>query len=76
MAKIPRDVATEDSIELTLSREDARALRDLLRERFPDLKFEVARTDATAFRHLLVERQDLIERLIAQLEGRLATVTP
>ncbi len=57
---------------LTLSDEDARTLRDWLTDNIRELRLEVARTDARDFRHVLVLRQDLVERLIAQLEGALA----
>jgi hypothetical protein len=55
-------------MNLTLSADAQRLLRELLRDDLPDLKFEVARTDASELRHVLVERQTLCERLIAQLD--------
>lgn len=55
-------------MQLTLSNDDARILRDFLRDHFHDLQIEVARTEAKDFRHALVARQDLIERLLAQLD--------
>jgi len=63
-------------MELTLTDEDARTLRDVLTEHLHDLRLEVARTEAKDFRHLLIGRQELVERLLAQLEQRLASATP
>jgi len=53
---------------LTLADNDARTLRDFLRDHMDALKFEVARTEAKDFRHALLARQDLIERLLALLD--------
>jgi hypothetical protein len=53
---------------LTLTDNDARTLRDFLRDHMDALKFEVARTEAKDFRHTLLARQDLIERLLALLD--------
>ena len=55
-------------MELILNDDDARTLRDFLRDHFHDLQIEVARTEAKDFRHVLLGRQELIERLLAQLE--------
>jgi hypothetical protein len=55
-------------MELTLSDEDARTLHDVLRDHLQELRREVARTEAKDFRHGLVLRQELVERLLAQLE--------
>ena len=57
----------EAPVELTLTEEEAGTLRELLQNYLPDLRREVARTDAHDFRHQLVARQELCERLIAQL---------
>ncbi len=54
-------------MELTLSDDDARILRDLLNDHLQELRREIARTDAKDFRHVLVLRQELIERLLARL---------
>jgi hypothetical protein len=63
-------------MELTLTDEDARTLRDVLSEHLHDLRLEVARTEAKDFRHVLLGRQELVERLLAQLEQRLTSATP
>lgn len=55
-------------MELILSDDDARTLRDLLSDHLRDLRLEVARTEAKDFRHALLLRQELVERLLAQLE--------
>jgi len=59
-------------MELILSVDDARTLRDLLGDHLQELRREVARTEAKDFRHVLVLRQELIERLLAQIEASLA----
>ena len=58
----------DDALDLTLNDDDARTLRDFLRDHFHDLQIEVARTEAKDLRHLLLAQQELIERLLAQLE--------
>ena len=55
-------------MQLTLTDDDAHTLRDLLRDFLPELRFEVARTDSHDFRHILVKRQELCERLLAELD--------
>jgi len=55
-------------MQLTLTDEEARTLRDYLRDHFHDLQLEVARTDQKEVRHVLVARQNLVERLLAQLD--------
>lgn len=55
-------------MELILNEQDARTLRDFLRDHFHDLQFEVARTEAKDLRHILLARQELIERLLTLLE--------
>ena len=63
----------EDMMNLTLTGDDARTLRDLLSEYLRDLRLETARTEVKDFRHVLVLRQELIERLLAQLERNVRT---
>lgn len=56
-------------MQIQLNAEEAGLLRDLLHDYLPSLKLEVARTEAKAFRHLLVQRQDLAERILAELSS-------
>jgi hypothetical protein len=60
-------------MELILSDDDARTLRDVLSDHLRDLRLEVARTEAKDFRHALVLRQELVERVLTQLEGKHAS---
>jgi hypothetical protein len=55
-------------MQLTLSSEEAIILRDLLADYLPALRREVARTEQHELRHLMVQRQDLVERLVEELE--------
>jgi len=52
-----------------LTEHETALLRDLLHDYLPDLKREVARTEQHELRHLYAERQDLVERLLGQLEA-------
>jgi hypothetical protein len=54
-------------MQLNLSDHETRLLRDLLQNYLPDLRREVARTEDRTFRHELVERQNLVERLLDRL---------
>jgi hypothetical protein len=56
------------AMELTLTEDDARMLREFLRDHLPALKFEVARTEVKSLRHTLLVRQELIERILALLD--------
>ena len=60
-------------MELILSNEDVHTLRDLLRDHLHELRLEVARTEAKEFRHVMLMRQELVERLLAQLGEQPAT---
>jgi hypothetical protein len=53
---------------LALTDHESEILRDLLQDYLPDLKREVARTEQHELRHLYVERQELVERLLEQLQ--------
>jgi len=55
-------------MNLVLTSEEAQTLHDLLSDYLHGLRREVARTDAKEFRHALVLRQDLVERLVQELE--------
>jgi hypothetical protein len=54
-------------LQLTLSPDEAVVLRDLLADYLPALRREVARTEQHDLRHLMVQREDLVERLVAEL---------
>lgn len=55
-------------MQLVLTDDEARILREFLSEHLPELRREVARTDAKDYRHGLVLRQELLERVLGQLE--------
>jgi hypothetical protein len=55
-------------MQLILSDDDTALLRDLLADYLPALRREVARTEQHELRHLMVQRQELVERVIEQLE--------
>jgi hypothetical protein len=55
-------------MQLTLSSEEAVLLRDLLADYLPALRREAARTEQHDLRHLMVQRQELVERLVDELE--------
>jgi hypothetical protein len=54
-------------MQLLLSDDETILLRDLLADYLPALKREAARTERHELRHLMVQRQDLVERLLEQL---------
>jgi len=57
---------------LELTGHEAELLRELLAGYLPDLKREVARTEKRELRHPMVERQELVERLLERLPPRAA----
>jgi hypothetical protein len=59
-------------MQLLLSDYETILLRDLLADYLPALKREAARTEQHDLRHLMVQRQDLVERLVEQLDQRTA----
>ncbi len=61
-------------MRLELSAEEVRALMDTLNEYLPSLRREASRTDDRGLRHELVQREDLIERLLARIEAETAKV--
>jgi hypothetical protein len=54
-------------MQLVLSDAETVLLRDLLADYLPALRREVARTEQHDLRHLMVQRQDLVERILGQL---------
>lgn len=54
-------------MQLILSDAETVLLRDLLADYLPALRREVARTEQHDLRHLMVQRQDLVERILEQL---------
>jgi len=63
---------SEASMQLLLSDDESILLRGLLADYLPSLRREVARTEQHDLRHLMVQRQDLVERLLEQLRERTA----
>lgn len=57
-------------MQLALTEPETEILRDLLIAYLPELKREVARTERRTLRHALVQRQELVERLLEQLGTR------
>lgn len=55
-------------MQLNLSSDEAILLRDTLIDYLPSLRREVARTEQHDLRHLMVQRQELVERLVEELE--------
>jgi hypothetical protein len=55
-------------MQLTLSSDEALLLRDILADYLPALRREVARTEQHELRHLMAQRQDLVERLVDELQ--------
>ncbi len=56
-------------MELILADDEARLLRDFLRDHLQETQFEVARTKPHALRDELLARLQLIERLLVQLNA-------
>jgi hypothetical protein len=54
-------------MQLVLSDAETVLLRDLLADYLPALRREVARTEQHDLRHLMVQRQDLVERILERL---------
>jgi len=59
-------------MQLTLSSEEAVLLRDLLADYLPALRREAASTEQHDLRHLMIQRQELVERLMDELERQAA----
>jgi hypothetical protein len=62
---------TMPAVQLTLTEDDARILRDFLSDHMQALQFEVARTETKDLRHVLVARQELIERILGLLQQKM-----
>jgi hypothetical protein len=60
-------------MQLTLNDEEGRTLRNLLNAYLPELHREAARTSLAArdLRHELTRREELVERLLLELEEAL-----
>lgn len=56
-------------MQVTLTEHEAETLRLLLRDYLPALRREAAGTDQRELRHELLQRQEMVERLLARLEG-------
>ncbi|MGH7584691.1 MAG: hypothetical protein ACREMH_00420 [Gemmatimonadales bacterium] len=54
-------------MQLSFTDPDAELLRGLLADYLPALRREVARTERHELRHLMVQRQELVERILDQL---------
>ncbi len=54
-------------MQLDLTDRETELLRELLHDYLPGLQREVARTEQHELRHELVERQNLVERLLEDL---------
>ncbi len=54
-------------MDIQLTDDDARTLRDMLQEFLPELKYEAARTEEKQLRHILYQREALVERVVALL---------
>ena len=61
-------------MQLVLSDAETVLLRDLLADYLPALRREVARTEQHDLRHLMVQRQDLVERIVEQLREAISSV--
>ncbi len=67
MTRTQSEGSEDHLMQLALTQEETEILRDLLDAYLPELKREVARTERHSLRHALVQRQDLVERLLEQL---------
>lgn len=59
----------EVHMQLNLTDRETEVLRGLLQDYLPDLRWQVARTEERVMRHEMVERQNLVERLLEELTG-------
>ena len=54
---------------LELNEEETTMLREILSGDLSELRYEISNTDAQDYREKLRLKQDLLERVIAQLDG-------
>jgi hypothetical protein len=54
-------------VRIELTPEDAATLRALLHDYLPNLRREVARTEKREIRHEMERRQEVVERVLAEL---------
>ena len=59
-------------MHIELSRDDAEALRDLLRQRVAELDTEINRTDSIMFKEELQQLDRTIERVLGEVSTALA----
>jgi hypothetical protein len=59
-------------MQIQLSRAEAEALRDLLRQRVVELDTEINRTDSLTFKHDLQQLDRAIERVLGEVTTALA----
>ena len=55
-------------MNIALTEEEARTLRQFLHDHLPDIRREVAGTDAREMRQVLSKRLELCERILSELE--------
>jgi hypothetical protein len=55
-------------MRLELTAQETDLLRSLLQDYLPALRIEVSRTEVRDLRHELAQRQEFVERLLAQLQ--------
>ena len=59
--------------QITLTQEEAAALRGVLNSYLSDLRMEVADTDSMQFREGLKRQEALLKNILQQLDGQLAS---
>lgn len=55
-------------MRIDLTEREAAVLREALASYLPELRMEIARTEAKEYRHGLFDREQLFERLLAEIE--------
>jgi hypothetical protein len=59
--------------QLTITQAEAGTLREILSSFLSDLRMEIADTDSMSFREGLKRQEDLLKKLLDQLDGALAS---